>query len=304
MTCEKICFEPDELVNLAIMSKMPLAIVEGVDDVPIYQRLCNDRKIDVDVYASEMLIVNQEGCEGVKTNITQIRNNLPDFPIENYVVGILDRDARFFRNELPSDTAIFVLDKYSIENHYAHPECVEYLVRQFTSVEILDSELSIEIHRSILDRISFLYYLTLEAIRNACEQDYDSLVGFSNKIRELLGRGIHVQVMSRKEELDRLAQHYGLFNDESFLVQITKGKWLLELYYGELELEIRKLSERCKSGDITKCKVCLVELEKKCYYSATSFISGDILMKQSFTNSNISSLDYIATRIANIPLTH
>lgn len=304
MTSEKICFEPDELVNLSIMSKMALAIVEGVDDVPIYQRLCNERKIPVDVYASEMLISDQEGCNGVKTNIKEIRNILPDFPIENYVVGIIDRDARFFRNEIPDDNAIFVLGVYSIENHYANPESIDYLVKQFTSVDSIDANLADEMHRTILGKISFLYYLTLECIKNACEQGYDSLAGFSNKIRELVGRDIHIQVVSRKAALDKLATQFGLSNDENFLLKITKGKWLLELYYSELESELRKLSAKCKSGHIAKCKVCIVELEKKCYYSPSSFISGDILMKQSFMNSKLSDLDYIANRIANISLSH
>ncbi|WP_122761157.1 DUF4435 domain-containing protein [Pseudomonas viridiflava] len=304
MISEKICFEPDELVNLSIMAKMALAIVEGVDDVPIYQRICNKRNIEVDVYASEMLIANQEGCEGVKTNIREIRSKLQDFPIENYVVGIIDRDARYFRNEIPQDSAIFVLDSYSIENHYANPECVAYLVKQFTEVEFLDEHLANEIHISIIERISFLYYLTLEALKNACEQSYSSLAGFSSRIRELLGRKIHVQVMNRKEVLDELATKFGLSNSESTIIRITKGKWLLELYYDELEKEIRNLPARCLSGHISKCKVCQVKLEKKCYYNTTSFVSGDILMQQSFMNANLSRLDYIAERIATMYLAH
>ncbi|WP_024681359.1 DUF4435 domain-containing protein [Pseudomonas syringae] len=304
MISEKICFEPDELVNLSIMAKMALAIVEGVDDAPIYQRICNKRDIEVDVYASEMLIANQEGCEGVKTNIREIRNKLPHFPIENYVIGIIDRDARYFRNEIPQDSAIFVLDSYSIENHYANPESVAYLVRQFTEVDFVDYELASEIHQSIIDRISFLYYLTLEAIKNACEQNYNSLAGFSSRIRELLGRGIHVKVLDRKKSLDELAERFGLSNSENHIIQITKGKWLLELYYDELEKEIKKLPIRCENGQISKCKVCHVKLEKKCYYNTTSFVSWDILMKQSFMNANLSSLNYIAERISTMRLAH
>lgn len=304
MTNEKICFEPDELVNLSIMAAIPLAIVEGVDDVPIYQRICNQRNIDVDVFASEMLISNQEGCEGVKTNISQIRTKLPGFPVENYIVGIIDRDARFFRQEIPTDEAIFVLDKYSIENHYADPECVSYLVRQFTGVEFVSEDLSSRIHQEIIARLSFLYYLTLEAIKNACEPDYESLVGFSHRVREVIGRGIHMTVMARKDSLDELAKNFGLINDETVLLKIVKGKWLLELYFDELDREIKKLPSLCKAGEIAMCKVCAAALAKKCYYSNTSFISGGILMQQSFMLPKLSSLDYIADRISYIPLAH
>lgn len=297
-------FSADELLNLAIMTKVPVVIVEGVDDVPIYERISTSSGVTCDVYASENLCRIREGCEGVIKNIAEIREVSQNIAVENYVIGILDRDARFYRGEMPTDPAIFALNYYSIESHYVNQCSIRYLATQFTRAtnRLITDDLVQEIYNSIVGRLDFLYYVSLEALRNACERDYVASFGYSETIRAIIGRGLIQPLDDKKEDLDIFAERLGLTKSMVTLLEICKGKWIVEIFSDHLAELLKELPARCISSSIPQCQSCAAgNLEsKKCMYKCTSFFSADILKMQSITNTNVSSLDYIKARLLRL----
>ncbi|MBK5516705.1 DUF4435 domain-containing protein [Pseudomonas sp. TH10] len=131
-----MAFSADELLNLAIMTKIPILIVEGIDDVPIYERISISINVECDIYASETLHGGREGCNGVIDNIRDIRLVSSDIPVEKHILGIIDKDARYYRKEMPEDPAIFPLNYYSIESHYINSCSIRYLIPRFTNATL------------------------------------------------------------------------------------------------------------------------------------------------------------------------
>jgi hypothetical protein len=58
-------FEADEILNLAIMSKTPYVIVEGVDDIKIYEEIASSAGVPCEIYSVEQLEGLTGGNDGV-----------------------------------------------------------------------------------------------------------------------------------------------------------------------------------------------------------------------------------------------
>ncbi|MNC02043.1 hypothetical protein D3C76_476820 [compost metagenome] len=295
-------FDATELLNLAIISKRPVLIVEGIDDVPIYERLASSVGVECDVYASESLCKTREGCEGVIDNIEDIRDVSEDIPVERYVLGIIDRDARFYRDEMAVDPAIFTLKYYSIESHYVNSCSTAYLIPFATRAtdKLVDNNLVESVHRSIVPELDFLYYVSLEALRKACESEYKSEFGYKKSIKAITNAGLHTAALKKKDELDKFADRLGLQNSMETLLKICKGKWIFEIYGDRLYDAIKKLPEQCKESRITQCQFCINGNPdaKKCLYHTPVFTSSDILRNQAWRNTDVRSLEYIKAKLA------
>ena len=298
----EMTFAADELLNLAIMTKMPVLIVEGIDDIPIYERLSLSVNVDCDVYAAATLSKGREGCRGVLDNISEIRNAAEGLPVEKFVLGIIDRDARFYRNELDLDPAIFSLNYYSIESHYVSACSVEFLIPRFTSAtkKLISPEMAKIIFDSIFSEISYLYYVSLEALKNACDQAYTAEFGYSDSIKSIINRGLHMKVMDKKSELDAFAKGLNLSFSLETMLKICKGKWVGEIYSDHLYSAMLGLPGNCMLEKVPQCQACSAGEPQKCLYRKTSFFSSDILMHQAFHNTEAQYLGYIKAKIKDL----
>jgi len=301
-TSSVLAYTADELLNLAIMTKVPVLIVEGVDDIPIYERISMAASVNCDVYASETLAGGLEGCTGVINNIAEIRNISGNIPIENFVIGIIDRDVRFYRNEIPDDPAVFALDYYSIESHYISACSIEYLVPRFTKAtkKLIKPETADNIYQSLCSGLSFLYYVSLEALRNACELDYVGEFGYSMSIKAILNKNLDKKLLEKQTILDVFAKSLGLSFSMDTLLKICKGKWIIEIYSDLLYEAIKNLPASCMDATIPQCQSCSNNEPNKCLYKKTSFVSADILMNQAYLNTDAASLNYIKDRIIQL----
>ncbi|MGP6424592.1 MULTISPECIES: DUF4435 domain-containing protein [unclassified Pseudomonas] len=295
-------FDATELLNLAIISKRPVLVVEGIDDVPIYERLASSVGADCDVYASESLCKTREGCEGVIANIKDIREVADNIPVERYVLGIIDRDVRFYRGEMAVDPAIFTLEYYSIESHYVNNCSTAYLIPLATRAtsKLIDESLIDSVHRSIVPELEFLYYVSLEALRNACESEYKSAFGYKKSIKSITNAGLHTEALKKKDELDQFANRLSLQNSMDTLLKICKGKWIFEIYGDRLYDAIKKLPGQCRESKITQCQFCANGNfdTKKCLYHTPAFTSSDILRSQAWHNTEVKSLEYIKAKLS------
>lgn len=295
-------YSSDELLGLAMISSTPIIIVEGFDDVPVYERLSSRTEHDCLVFASENLLSEAEGCEGVIKNIGIIRATANGVPVEKYVLGVIDRDARYYRSTLPSDPALFTLRYYSIESHFVNEQSIKYLIPKMTRAtdKLIQEKLYQEIYDEICARLMFLYLVSLEALKKACVVGYAAEFGYKDSIRSILGRNLHVRLEDKRSELLSYGTSLGLSYNWQDLLKICKGKWILELFADELYSSIQSLPALCKLAKVAQCQFCAKGEAGKCLYKNPSFFSADIMRSQLFHNTECAELDYIKDRISQL----
>lgn len=302
MNSNQLEYSADELLGLAKISRTPIVIVEGYDDVPIYERISDSISLDCLIFASENILCEAEGCEGVIKNISVIRETCDGIPVEQYVLGIIDRDARFYRNSIPEDPALMVLDFYSIESHFVSQHSVRYLIPKVTRAtsRLLQEQLCDDIYNELRERLMFLYIVSLEALKNACVQDYVSDFGYRDSIKSIVCRNLHLKVQSKTTDLLEFGNSLDLTGTWQDVLKICKGKWILEMFTDELFAKIIDLPNLCKMAAVNQCQFCAKGEPSKCLYKNPSFFSADIMKHQLFHNAECEELQYIRLRLQGL----
>lgn len=299
MSSNLLEYSADELLGLAKISGTPIVIVEGYDDVPIYERISDNTSASCLIFASENILCEAEGCEGVIKNISVIRETCDGIPVEKYVLGIIDRDARFYRNSIPADPALMVLDFYSIESHFVSQHSVRYLIPRVTRAtnRLLQEQLCDDIYNELRERLMFLYLVSLEALKNACVQDYQSEFGYKDTIKSIVHRKLHLKLDAKKADLLEFGQSLNLTGTWQDILKICKGKWILEMFTDELFAKIIDLPNLCKLAAVNQCQFCAKGEVSKCLYKNPSFFSADIMKSQLFHNTECEELEYVRSRL-------
>ncbi|MDW2779760.1 hypothetical protein [Pseudomonas sp. BEA3.1] len=299
---EGLKFEADELLNSAIMSKVPVVIVEGCDDIPIYERLALSVGRECEIYASENILSGKPGCFGVIEHLDTIRSNSDGMDISPYVLGVIDRDARCYRDEIPVDGALLVLNLYSIESHFVSSEAVRVLVERTTRAT--NNLTTVEDAEKLFDGIKVelekLYLYSLEAMRKACDRGYEGRFGYSDRIKAILNSGHEQGLLAKKDELEAFAQSKGITSDWSGLLAVCKGKWLLEVFIDEFKRQVGLLPGFCGSGEINKCQSCVRAIYKNCLYKVTANFDSPQLHQMLMQDVDLSSLEYIKARFETL----
>ena len=92
---DSFCYEIDEILNEAIITGVPALIVEGIDDISIYDNLALKVPFEYEVYAVENIEGFSEGCEQVILAVEEL-NTLESeaHELTNHVLGVIDKDVR------------------------------------------------------------------------------------------------------------------------------------------------------------------------------------------------------------------
>jgi len=268
----------EELIE-AITHKEPMVIVEGKDDRQIYERLAEKSEVNVKVRVVDDFEDYAAGCRHVIACLKSLQPKLAESTDNiKFVLGIIDRDVRPFRNELPTHLkGLFVTKYYSIETYFATRQNLAKLINDFTRAS------SKNIDDSILDFVeelfnqsrSDLYYISLEALKTACVPNYSGIVGYSGKSgkvleeakKYLLGKGQNYtlsQIALKKPELDIFANSLNIGLTD--LKSITKGKWYLYFFVYCGWQQIQQLSDNCQKAKISQCRSCTVGNYQGCYF--------------------------------------
>ncbi|MFR0674660.1 DUF4435 domain-containing protein [Enterobacterales bacterium AW_CKDN230030176-1A_HGKHYDSX7] len=288
-----------ELLQAAIMGDMPLVIVEGYDDVRLYEDFAKQSDLNCDVIASENILTCKEGCEGVISNIDALESAAGTVDISKHVVGVIDRDARYFRNEIPQSNALFTLDLYSIESHFVGEETVRRVLSSVLNasddlIEKLDTR---KIYQEIIDKLMGVYEVCLEALKKACVRGYPAEIGYSDKIRSVFKSGAYPRIIGKKEDLHQFADSLDIKHTWQHLTVICKGKWLLELFCDHLHDYISSLPELCKSHSVHQCQFCTGGNMKKCLYRWRENYNSNHLSAMARGYSDLPDFAYIRGRL-------
>ncbi|WP_217534814.1 DUF4435 domain-containing protein [Vibrio cholerae] len=297
-----LMLEADELLNEAIMSETPILIVEGIDDIRVYEDVSKNIGKEVVVYAAENIDGVSEGCRGVINCIEKIRNSANGIIVDRYVLGIIDRDTRCYRNEKPEDSAILLLNWYSMESHFITNEATGYIVRSITRAtgNLLSKELIDSIHKTIQDHLFNLYLISLDALKGACDSNYESSVKYAMSIGEIKGRDLFKDVFMKEDELNKFALEMGIEKNWDNLLKVCKGKWIFIEYCNQLKEYVSNLKEMCEKGNISQCQFCITHTFGKCLYKTRSSYNEGQLQELIMNNVSLGDFNYLESRLLQL----
>lgn len=290
-------YEIDEILNLAIMSKTPYFIVEGVDDIFIYEAIAKSAEIECEIYAVSMI----ERLAGGNNGVVEAMKALDGLrmatgrTVEHYVLGIVDRDARFYRQEIPTLPSILSLNCYSIESHFVSKHTIKPAIDRLTRISSGD-EIDIDsifprIEQGILD----VYYFSLEALKSAVTPGYQAIVGYSSSIGRRKDQNTTASLQAIKGDLDRFATSMNIVATINSMREFVKGKWLLIAFSEELFKEVELLTSGCKNSRIKQCRMCELDNSAPCLYQLRDGFNKNSLYSIIKDFVDIPDFEYIRT---------
>lgn len=296
-------YEIDEILNEAIITGVPVVIVEGIDDISIYDEISKRVSFDVEVYAIGNIDGYAEGCDQVIAAIEELNTISSDrYDLSNHILGIIDKDVRDYRQKIPKVEPLLVLNYYSIESHFLSRNIIANILNLTSKVNrnLVSDELCDLIMAEIEVKLLDLYYFSLESLRKSLEPDYSASFLYSYPPGRINDYQTKQDVLAKHHDLDDFAASLGLNLCVDTLKSISKGKWLIDVFSSELLVSINGLQSKCKENSIDSCKSCIAQAFDECLYR----------IKGGFTKQTIKSLvlscvegaevDYIVDRISNI----
>ena len=250
-----------QIIARARLEKRPLVVVEGKDDVPIYEQIAKKVNKSVFVRAIETIPNYSPGCFHVKKFIKDAQSEINKASEnEKYIIGIIDRDASFFRNEIEEMKGLFVLKAYSHESHFVTKPNLEYALHNLLSSNFGINDNIIDfIFANYDNSVTEYYYYSLEALKNACDETYEAEIGYAHTYGHINNlNDLREKIDNKKNELDNFALEIGVFIQNP--ISIIKGKWLLDLFIDKTYESILELSNFCSSNNLIKgqqrCSYC------------------------------------------------
>lgn len=297
-----LTMEFDEILNEAIMSETPMLVVEGVDDISIYEGVCSQLGKYFEVVAVQNLKDMSEGNRGVIEFINLLLDLNYDGDLGNYILGIIDRDARYYRAEVVNNSAIFMLKWYSMESHFITQDAIKCVIEQCTRIQpkLLTDELINMVYEKLAMNLMSLYYLSLECLKKACVKEYESLASYKMNVQHLRAIGVFETISDRKENLDEFAQQKGISNDMSGLLNICKGKWVMSEFCKSLIFELKNLKIKCFHDEITQCQFCHSGNNDLCLYGFEGSYNESQVSSIIKKNEGYTQFGYLKQRIANM----
>lgn len=300
---ESCFYEIDEILNEAIITGVPALIVEGIDDISVYDNLSPDVEFNYEVYSIDNIDGFGEGCDQVIRAIEELNSlNCETHRLDDHILAIIDKDVRDFRLELPELEPILVLNYYSIESHFVAKEIVQRILSICCKAnrDLITDELCKKIMDEVSNKLLDLYYFSLEALKKALEPEYESCFSYSYNYGRTKDPKIRQELENKKEALDLFANENDLTNSLETLKRITKGKWLLDLFAIELLKAINDLQSKCHDNEISNCKPCKTGAYDKCLYRINDGYTNKSLKSLALSQPYFEDLTYIVDRIRQI----
>lgn len=270
----KLAYEIEEILNESVMTGVPSIIVEGIDDLEIYDKICSLVSFKTEIYPVECIDGYAEGCNQVIKAIKDLSSiSTKKYPLKEHILGIVDKDVRDFRGEIPEFDAILILKYYSIESHFISKSIIEKTLKYCTRVtkDLITDDLCGFLMSEIDRKLADLYYSSLEALKKSLYPDYTSVVSYSYALGRLQNEFTKQRIDEKRSDLDCFAKSLNLNNNLDTLKMISKGKWLIELFAKELAITIDELPKLCKENLVIRCKYCVSEAHKKCLLSGVNY---------------------------------
>lgn len=262
-------YDLEEAIMAAMMNHELLVIVEGQDDIKFYSNIAEKNGICADVKAVETIEGYSEGCEKVIEAMTEANGIITsDKRLKKHVMGVIDRDARRYRNTLPSLSNLLVLKYYSYETHLINNHSIASALTLLTRVPsnmVLDKVIEY-VKEKYDDEYGELFYFSLEALKNACTIDYNASITYADDCGKLTGEGKKYYwslISEKQDELDSFANEHHLSKND--IKRICKGKWYLGTWCDFLLHLTDSLYLEC-GNRLPGCIYCASGNKEKCLW--------------------------------------
>ena len=278
-----------DMVSASIMNSEPIVIVEGKDDYSIYQTIANSINSQIQVYQVNEFENYEQGCTGVIKCMEVLQPKFGERPDNIHkILGIIDRDTRYFRGEIPDLIGLFITKHYSIETYFATPENLRKLISKisFQTQQDINNDVLQFVQSNFESSIDTLYLLSLEALKNAVIVGYDSSLGYDDSPNKISAPHFLREVMpiltAKKHDLDAFAVLVDVTAND--IKMIAKGKWYLHWFVKETYPRIKALKEQCRNGIIMQCRSCKVGNFDDCLFKTRQenynleILKDDLLM--------------------------
>ena len=294
-------YEVGEILNQAIMTDTISLIVEGLDDVQIYEKIARDVGKDIAVFPIGCIEEYSFGCGHVELAMDEILL----FPEgekyhKDYILGVIDKDVRDYRNEIPKNPLLITLKYYSIESHFINKHVLfeSILLNTKTPVSLITPELVSYIYDQVFSESEVLFLFSLEALRCAMIKNYEAIFQYGFSEGRIFSEADKRSILEKKEELYNSALELKLVNNVETLKCIVKGKWLLHYFCHKVSVIINALKESCGVSPQNQCVICAVQADhNSCLYRLKDGVTPKSFKNTIFGNINSPDLDYIKKRI-------
>lgn len=293
-----------QFITRARFQNMPLVVVEGKDDVAIYEQLSLKARKRLFIRPIETIEGYGEGCEHVKNFITDAQPVLEESEEnERYLLGIIDRDASFYRgNDYSNFRALLVLNAYSIESHFTTRNHMYFLLEHSVhSIQQVNEAVLDLISEGLNDVYEKLYYFSLEALKNACDSEYTNVIGYGVSFGQIKNQieTLWPTINDKKAILDQFAAEKAIsVQDIKF---VAKGKWLLEAFIDEVFGKISILHEFCSSDEqshFPRCIYCENGIYDKCSWKLKKHVTKNYASLMVYQLLDEEETSYIVDRFA------
>jgi len=293
-----------QIIARARMEKKPLIIVEGIDDVKIYESFGKKVGKKISVRAIETFPGYDEGCDHVKKFIEDAQDTINEAQEnERFILGIIDRDASYYRGERYDYLkSILVLNFYSYESHFVTKNNVRYILeRILNSAFGINEEIIEYVYSGFQNVVEQLFYMSLEALKNACVREYQALVGYGMSYGQIrhMKEAILPQVLEKKEHLDAFSVEKGITPED--FKKVIKGKWLLESFLDSIHDKIQDLSNFCQKNQPVegqqRCQFCEAGVHEKCLWKIKKYYTKNVLNNLVLEYTDFEETQYLLNRI-------
>lgn len=294
----------EQYIAEAQMIQKPFIIVEGVNDVATYENILNHNNFNANIIPIELIDGYSKGCEQVIKAANDPTINFEEKSVDgscanDIFFGIIDKDVRDFRNEIPNNQRIFALKHYSIESFFVSQTPIIEVIRRSTrsTKEILEKIDSVKIFSNFLLESEIYFLASLESLKKATDKNYTAIFSYESDIFSAEKNPvIKKTLMEKRSDLLKFAQSIGISISQIFCIKkITHGKWLLDIFSKYLFKYINSLSTSCKSNKIYQCSFCKLGIDSCLYQKNTGF--SDALVKNDLKNSiNVEDFVELYTR--------
>ncbi|WP_417701007.1 DUF4435 domain-containing protein [Pseudophaeobacter sp.] len=285
-----------EIVNDAIMSGQAAIILEGITDIQVYQRIVSRLDRDVVLKPVELIANFGEGCSEVVRLFAELEeeDDLRPYVPKN-ILGIIDKDVRDFRGEMPQNGNVVVLKHYSMESHFACRSVITRCLADSTYAPQDDrlSQVAEQAYDKFCNANDVLFLASVEALRGAVEDNYQSAFRYSDGVGRLNDAGLVHSLEAKRQALVDFAEPYGLSASISSLKRFVKGKVLLDGFCNELRQFIRELPGGCGTTGVPHCDYCDAGLNEKCCYRTKPGVTENSLKNAILGQLPLAEFEYL-----------
>ncbi|EPF6144729.1 hypothetical protein LJQ30_001981 [Acinetobacter baumannii] len=260
--------EVQDLLNIAQMSETPYLIVEGVDDIPIYDKIKSLHNLNMEIISAREIEGIEPGCRGVEKIISILNNDHKETTLEKYIIGIADKDVKDFRNELKGFRNIIYTKYYSMETHLISDEVILKVIANFirNPEKLIDRELVNDFWEYFNQEAKGLYYISLDALKKSLDAKHEACYTYSSGYNDTKNQKLLNKVLNNPN-LDAFQAQINLEYCSKSLRMICKGKWFIEFFCEKLTHFIKNLLESCvESNRATYCRTCILQMHNECLY--------------------------------------